>query len=78
LGNNRTRDDPDVSLNLGHDAVEFQLEQLTSLITMYGVAVSELKETRDPAVEELTRELMTLRAAMIGALAQVGPPKLTR
>jgi len=67
-----------VSLDLGRDGAGFELEKLTSLITMYGVAVSELTETKDPAVEELTRELVTLRAAMIGALVQVGPSKPAR
>jgi hypothetical protein len=65
-----------VSLDLGHHAARFQLEQLNSLITMYSVAVGELANTHDPAVAKLMRELVTLRAAMIGALVQVGPANL--
>ncbi len=43
---------------------------------MYSVALGELADTHDPGVEELMHELMTLRAAMIGALVQVGPANL--
>jgi hypothetical protein len=65
-----------VSLDLGHDTTGFQREQLTSLIAMYTVAVEELAQTHDPAVAALMRELVTLRAAMIGALARAGTPEV--
>jgi hypothetical protein len=78
LGIVQKRQDRDVSLDLGHDPARFQFEQLTSLIAMYTVAVGELAETQDPAVAELLRELVTLRAAMIAALTRVGPSELAR
>lgn len=56
----------------GHAAADLEPDELASLIAMYTTAVGELTETRDPGVGGLTRELLTLRAQAITALAQHG------
>jgi hypothetical protein len=62
-----------VSLHAGHAAAaDLEPDELAALIAMYTTAVDELAETRDPGVNGLAQELLTLRAEATLALSQVG------
>ena len=58
--------------------MELPPHELVSLIAMYTTAVEELVSTGDPAVGQLARELLTLRAEAMGTLAQQGPSRADR